>query len=201
MMVSHRAVDQLQSWDSSTIDWWVSTVKLINCYMGYHNGLSVLICRALSQPPSYKETFSFRSHGKLSCTHMTVVTSLQAHVPICGWLMVIPCCVTLSWCWGRLLRWSNHFINWDLGLLRSTWPNKLSCSHIPCCRYSHDNTCMYLHDNFYWKFFTELAIFQFLSIIWPWLLGYQYQNVSIHILCWLRKTDCLNLGLVRFIWI
>ncbi len=55
MMVSNRAVDQLHSWDS-----WVSTVKLINCYMGYHHGLSGLICRALSQPPSYKETFSFR---------------------------------------------------------------------------------------------------------------------------------------------
>ena len=52
MMVSHRAVDQLHSWDS---------VKLINCCMRYHNGLSGLICRAFSQPPSYKETFSFRT--------------------------------------------------------------------------------------------------------------------------------------------
>ena len=83
MMVSHRAVDQLHSWDSSInihmliwrthVDWWVSTVQLINCYMGYHDGipwwdtmmgyhdgLSGLICRALSQPQSYKETFSFR---------------------------------------------------------------------------------------------------------------------------------------------
>ncbi len=38
LMVSHRAVN-----------------KLI-----YHDGLSGLICRALSQPQSYKETFSFR---------------------------------------------------------------------------------------------------------------------------------------------
>ena len=45
MMVSHRAVDQLHSWD---------------CCMRYHDGLSGLICRALSQPKSYKETFSFR---------------------------------------------------------------------------------------------------------------------------------------------
>ncbi len=28
--------------------------------MGYHNGLSGLICRALNQPPSYNETSSFR---------------------------------------------------------------------------------------------------------------------------------------------
>ncbi len=55
MMVSHRAVDQLHSWDS-----WVSTVQLIDCSMGYYNGLSELICRAFSQPPSYKETSSFR---------------------------------------------------------------------------------------------------------------------------------------------
>ncbi len=68
MMVSHRAVDQLHSLDSSInmshpdhVDWWVSTVKLINVCMGYHNGLSGLICRALSQPPSYKETSSFQS--------------------------------------------------------------------------------------------------------------------------------------------
>ena len=28
--------------------------------MGYHNGLSGLICIALSQQPSYQKTFSFR---------------------------------------------------------------------------------------------------------------------------------------------
>ena len=38
----------------------VSTVKLINCSVGYHHGLSGLICRALSQS-GYKETSSFRS--------------------------------------------------------------------------------------------------------------------------------------------
>ncbi len=37
------------------------THKLINCCMRYHDGLSGLICRAFSQPPSYKETFSFRT--------------------------------------------------------------------------------------------------------------------------------------------
>ena len=54
MIISHRAVDQLHSWDSSI------NMKLLNCSVGYHSGLSGLICRALSQQPSYKETFSFR---------------------------------------------------------------------------------------------------------------------------------------------
>ncbi len=34
--------------------------QLINCSMGYHNGLSGLICRALNQPPSYKENMANR---------------------------------------------------------------------------------------------------------------------------------------------
>ncbi len=42
------------------VDWWVSTDQLVNCCMRYHDGLSGLICRALSQPQTYKETFSFR---------------------------------------------------------------------------------------------------------------------------------------------
>ncbi len=31
--------------------------------LGYHSGLSGLICRAFSQPRSYKETSSFRLYG------------------------------------------------------------------------------------------------------------------------------------------
>ena len=38
---------------SSAYKSWDSTVKLINCSMGYHNVLSGLICRAFSQAPSY----------------------------------------------------------------------------------------------------------------------------------------------------
>ncbi len=60
MMVSHRAVDQLIPicWSGGLM--LIDESQLFNCYTGYHNGLSGLICRALSQPPSYKETFSFR---------------------------------------------------------------------------------------------------------------------------------------------
>ncbi len=36
--------------------------------------------------------------------------ALQAQVPICGWLMAIPWCVTLSGCRGWLLRCSNYFL-------------------------------------------------------------------------------------------
>ncbi len=43
---------------------------------------------------------------------------LQAQVPICGWLMAIPWCVTLSGCPGWLLRCSNYFLYGDIGLFR-----------------------------------------------------------------------------------
>ena len=70
-MISHRAVDHLNSWDSpivgwssrsAYVDWWVSTVQLINCPLGYHNGLSGLICRAPSQPPSYRESLPSKAY-------------------------------------------------------------------------------------------------------------------------------------------
>ncbi len=38
--------------------------------------------------------------------------SLQAQVPICGWVMVIP------WCWGWLLRCSNYFLYGDITSIR-----------------------------------------------------------------------------------
>ena len=44
--------------------------------------------------------------------------TLQAQVPIYGWLMAIPWCVTLSGCRGWLLRCSNHFLYGDIGLLQ-----------------------------------------------------------------------------------
>ncbi len=37
--------------------------------------------------------------------------------PICGWLMVISTCVTLSGCRGRLHSYSDHFLFGDKGLL------------------------------------------------------------------------------------
>ncbi len=40
----------------------------------------------------------------------------QAQVPICGWLMVISWCVTLSGCRGWLLIFSNYFLHGDIGL-------------------------------------------------------------------------------------
>ena len=70
MMVFHRAVDQLNSWDA-----WVSISKLINCSMGYHNGLSGLICRTFRQPPSYKETSSFQFNMIRSCNECMPVPS------------------------------------------------------------------------------------------------------------------------------
>ncbi len=44
--------------------------------------------------------------------------TLQAQVPICGWLMVVPWCFTLSGCRGWLLRCSNYFLCGDIGLFR-----------------------------------------------------------------------------------
>ena len=39
--------------------------------------------------------------------------------PLCGWPMAIPWwCVTLSGCWGWLLRCSNYFLYGDIGLFR-----------------------------------------------------------------------------------
>ncbi len=52
-------------------------------------------------------------------THIKLLWSLQAVSPICGWMMVIPWCVTLSGCRGRLHRYSNHFLYGDIGLFRS----------------------------------------------------------------------------------
>ncbi len=45
--------------------------------------------------------------------------SLQALIPICSWLMVIPWCISMSGCRGWLLRYFNHFLYGDIGLLRS----------------------------------------------------------------------------------
>ncbi len=83
-MVSHIAVDQFNSWDSSInmsppdqhmdLDIlhekkkfkvllcciWVSTVQLINCSMRYHHRLSGFISRAQNQPPSYREDIANR---------------------------------------------------------------------------------------------------------------------------------------------
>ena len=58
--------------------------------------------------------------------------SLQAQVPICGWLMVIPWCVTLSGCQGWLLRSSNYFLYGDLGLFwkYQSWWRNCSCSRL-----------------------------------------------------------------------
>ncbi len=42
--------------------------------------------------------------------------SLQATIPIWGWQMVIPWCVTFSGCRDRLLRYSNNFLYGDIGL-------------------------------------------------------------------------------------
>ncbi len=47
--------------------------------------------------------------------------TLQAQVPICAWLMAIPWCVTLSGCWGWLLRCSNYFLYGDIGLFWNGW--------------------------------------------------------------------------------
>ncbi len=55
-----------------------------------------------------------------TCTHFvtsaTWLNPVQALIPICGWLMVIPWCVTLSGCRGWLLRYSNQFLYGDIGL-------------------------------------------------------------------------------------
>ncbi len=51
---------------------------------------------------------------------------------ICGWLMAIPWCVTLSGCRGRLLRYSNHFLYGDIGLLH------VHCSLFWCCNHRYD---------------------------------------------------------------
>ncbi len=71
IMVSHRAVDQFVVWECERLcvvfqfvysqpNWWVSTVQLINCSIGYHHRLSGFICRAQNQPPSYREDIANR---------------------------------------------------------------------------------------------------------------------------------------------
>ncbi len=40
---------------------------------------------------------------RVSTCVVSVKWPLQALIPICVWLMVIPWCITLSGCWGRLL--------------------------------------------------------------------------------------------------
>ena len=71
MMVYHRAVDQLKSWDSS-----------INMSPpDPHNWLSGLICRTLSQPPSYKETSSFWITHKAENLNLNSITKVH-HCPI-----------------------------------------------------------------------------------------------------------------------
>ena len=55
----------------------------------------------------------FCSISYASCTYPH---TLQAEVPICDWLMVIPWCVTLSGCRGWLLRCSNYFLYGNIGL-------------------------------------------------------------------------------------
>ena len=63
IMVSHRAVDQFNSWDSSVT--WFCYVIRGRCWemglsMGYHHRLSGFICRTKNQPPSYKENMANR---------------------------------------------------------------------------------------------------------------------------------------------
>ncbi len=60
--------------------------------------------------------------------------SLLENVPICGWLMAILWCVTLSRCRGWLLRWSNYFLYGEIGLFWYSpfyWPHH-KC-HLPSC--------------------------------------------------------------------
>ncbi len=52
-------------------------------------------------------------------TWFRTTSPLQALIPICGWLMVVPGCVSLSGCQGWLLRYSDHFLYGDIGLLRA----------------------------------------------------------------------------------
>ncbi len=63
---------------------------------------------------------NFKPQFTDSKTYCTIWSSrsLQAQVPICGWLMVIPWCVTLSGCRGWLLGCSNYFLYGDIGLFR-----------------------------------------------------------------------------------
>ena len=45
--------------------------------------------------------------------------SLHTFISMCVWLMAIVWCVTLSGCWDRLLRCSNHFLCGGISLLRN----------------------------------------------------------------------------------
>ncbi len=64
---------------------------------------------------------------------------VQAQVPICGWLMVIPWCVTLLGCRGWLLRCSNYFLYGDIGLFR-TLRMMLTCCLLCCDWPTYDNS-------------------------------------------------------------
>ncbi len=69
---------------------------------------------------------------KIECTNFTEKSdegqtddekwSFQAQVPICGWLMAIPWCVTLSGCRGWLLKCSYYFLYGNIGLFWYTLP-------------------------------------------------------------------------------
>ncbi len=90
----------------------------------------------------------------------------QAQVPIYGWLMVIPWCVTLSGCRGRLLRWSNHFLYEDLGLFRLTTVPIVECGQFPsralreiCCWDEKG-----WHRNKIYSFTDDLIVFRHLSL-------------------------------------
>ncbi len=72
-------------------------------------------------------TRSFRTIEKMYIDQEWYL-SRQAQVPICGWLMAIPWCVTLSGCRGWLLRCSNYFLYGDLGLFR-IFPKELGMFH------------------------------------------------------------------------
>ncbi len=60
--------------------------------------------------------YSSLSQNSDNTTRFTSGNSLQAQVPICGWLMAIRWCVTSSGCRGWLLRCSSYFLYGDIGL-------------------------------------------------------------------------------------
>ena len=76
--------------------------------------------------------------------------SLQEQVPICGRLIAIPWCVTLSGYWGWLLSCSNYFLYGDIDLFRThtqtddsyVWPVNLPV--VRQCQWCFQIITMYL---------------------------------------------------------
>ncbi len=83
---------------------------------------------------------------------------LQAQVPICGWLMAIPWCVTSSGCRDWLLRCSNYFLYGDIGLFRMKKHIHVLGRANPCCWHTLSSVTGDCHV----KFMTSL----FFAFIW-----------------------------------